>query len=35
MHVLFDVGELRTNGGLPGNLQKVITDGEPIDELLS
>ena len=35
MHVLFNVGELRTNGGLPGNLQKVITDGEPIDELLS
>ena len=35
MHTLFDVGQLRTGGGIPGNLQKVITDGEPIEELMS
>jgi uncharacterized protein (DUF1501 family) len=35
MHVLFDVGELRISGGLPGNLQKVMTAGDPIEELLS
>ncbi len=35
MHVLFDVAQLRTGASIPGNLQKVITDGEPIEELMS
>ena len=35
IHVLFDVGELRTAAAVPGNLQKVMTDGDPIEEILS
>ncbi len=34
MHTLFDVGELRLVRGIPGGAQKVITEGEPIRELL-
>lgn len=34
MHVLFDVGELRLFPGNFGSVQKVITNGEPIPELL-
>ena len=34
MHTLFDVGELRLIRGIPGGAQKVITEGEPIGELL-
>jgi len=34
MHALFDVGRLRLEPGALGSLQKVITDGEPIAELL-
>ena len=34
MHVLFDIGELRITRGIPGDVQKVITDGEPIQELV-
>ena len=35
MHTLFDVGELRIANGVPGNVQNVITDGNPIGELLT
>ena len=34
MHTLFDIGELRITRGIPGDVQKVITDGEPIQELV-
>jgi hypothetical protein len=34
MHTLFDVGRLRLEPGALGSLQKVITDGEPIAELV-
>jgi hypothetical protein len=34
MHALFDVGRLRLEPGTLGSLQKVITDGEPIAELV-
>ena len=34
MHVLFDVGELRITRGIPSDVQKVVTDGEPIQELV-
>jgi hypothetical protein len=34
MHALFDVGKLRLARGIPGDVRKVITDGEPIRELL-
>lgn len=34
MHALFDVGELRLARGIPRDLQRVITDGQPIGELL-
>ncbi|MEX2185769.1 MAG: DUF1501 domain-containing protein [Pirellulales bacterium] len=34
MHALFDVGELRLARGVPGDVQKVITEEEPIRELL-
>ena len=34
MHVLFDIGELRITRGVPNDVQKVITDGEPIQELV-
>jgi len=35
MHVLFDVGELRISRGVPSGVQKVITGGAPIPELVS
>jgi hypothetical protein len=34
MHVLFDIGQLRLVRGVPSGVQKVITDGEPIQELI-
>jgi hypothetical protein len=34
MHALFNVGELRLARGVPGDVLKLITDGEPIRELL-
>jgi hypothetical protein len=34
MHVLLDIGELRVSRGNPGCVQKVITDGESIQELI-
>jgi hypothetical protein len=34
MHSLFDIGELRLAQGLPASLQRAITEGEPISELL-
>ena len=34
MQVLFDIGELRITRGVPSDVQKVITDGEPIPELV-
>ena len=34
MHVLFDIGKLRITRGIRGDVQKVITDGEPIQELI-
>ena len=34
MHVQFDIGELRFTRGIPGGVQKVIADGEPIQELI-
>jgi hypothetical protein len=34
MHTLFDVAELRLTPGVAGGVHKVITDGEPIHELL-
>ncbi len=35
MNVLFDTGELRITRGVPNDVRKVITDGEPIRELVS
>jgi hypothetical protein len=34
MHTLFDVGELRIARGVPDDVNRVITDGEPIRELV-
>ena len=34
MHVLFDIGGLRIARGIPEDVRKVITDGEPIRELV-
>ncbi len=34
MHTLFDVGQLRLERGLPTNLARTLTEGEPIRELL-
>jgi uncharacterized protein (DUF1501 family) len=34
MQVLFDIGELRLARGIPGDVQKAIMDGEPIQELV-
>ena len=34
MNVLFDTGELRIARGIPDDVRKVITDGEPIRELV-
>jgi len=34
MNVLFDTGELRITRGVPNDVRKVITDGEPIRELV-
>lgn len=34
MHVLFDTGQLRIARGVPSGVQKAITDGEPIKELI-
>ena len=34
MNVLFDIGELRLVQGIPGDVQKVLTDGKPIAELV-
>jgi hypothetical protein len=34
MNVLFDIGQLRLVQGVPNDVQKVLTDGEPIAELV-
>ncbi len=34
MNVLFDIGELRIARGIPNDAREVITDGEPIRELV-
>lgn len=35
MHTLFDVGEVRLISGISGEVARVITDGEPIPQLVS
>jgi len=35
MHTLFDIGELRVLRGLPSDVAKVATEGEPILELMA
>jgi uncharacterized protein (DUF1501 family) len=34
MHTLFDVGEVRVRRGVPGDVARIITEGEPIRELM-
>ena len=34
MHTLFDIGEVRLMRGISGDLARVITESEPIRELL-
>ena len=34
MHTLFDIGELRVLRGLPTDLARTLTEGEPISGLL-
>lgn len=34
MHTMFDVGELRVTRGIPSDINRVITEGEPINDLV-